>query len=884
MTESQEELPTQRPLQAQHLADPAAPEYAERAKPLYPGLPSGTGLGKYRILERIRTYHNAVVYKARDSMLDRLVAVKQMSPDLIDNPIACGNFKREAQLLARIPKDARNIINIHELIEDEIGLFIVEEFVVGHWLESLLFKRQVDHRNAYKLLKTAAWGLKTLHSHTIVHRDIQPGNIMVTKNGAAKIANLASASHEGELSAPPVITPKYAAPELLLERKYDDRVDIYGLGFSLYEVCVGRQAMDRYFANFIGEGIAAVGGWIDWHTNFDARLPDAAELNPFVPAPLAAILRQMTAKNLDERYTSIDQVLDAVGRYFTPGSAAGQRQIAVDLHSPIRLPDVMPPSWSADHLLPGPAGATVGAAAFKQPEAAPSSPWGQRLTRTQPVEMPDRSPIESDRWEWKPPRNADAAGYASGRFSPESRRLAGRRRRRTMGHVPPRPAQLAAIPLPPPAIETFKKHTPRAVTWSFSFVLVLAVVGTGVLAWLYSDRWIGPNAAEKLLFEAVAAYDAGQLEAAKTKFFDVKDLSVGNESLQALQNKADFWLEMIAAQKALALDEFEEVQRLLAKAERRGINPARVEVLQQLAWTKQDAARLAAIGMQELSKGNVPIVEADLEEYEKKAIEAGMDPQQLQDSVDQTKKDQKYEQSMKLAFTALRKEDFNGALASCAEAEAIRITTATRELRKRINDLRQRKDLVTRGDQAMVDRDFATAEAAYVQANQILASPDIEQKSRAARSYILIQEARQAVKEGELLLAEQKLKSSLWNAYTAEAKSMLDGMTRDFDAARIVRRGDQALDREEFDDAVRLYNEAIPKLPAPAAAKAKQKIVEVQRARLIKEGDQALKRMDRQKALKAYAAAQDLRDDPEIQARIENAKSPYPTSSRPNGE
>ena len=62
------------------------------------GIPSGSGLGKYRILERIRSTYNSTVYKARDTLLDRLVAIKQMTPALIDNPMACGDFRREAQM------------------------------------------------------------------------------------------------------------------------------------------------------------------------------------------------------------------------------------------------------------------------------------------------------------------------------------------------------------------------------------------------------------------------------------------------------------------------------------------------------------------------------------------------------------------------------------------------------------------------------------------------------------------------------------------------------------------------------------------------------------------------------------------------------------------
>ncbi len=865
MPESQDDQPILRSNPAQHLADA---ESSGRAKPLYPGLPSGTGLGKYRILERIRTYHNAVVYKARDAMLDRLVAVKQMSPELIDRPIACGNFKREAQLLARIPKDARNIINIHELIEDEIGLFIVEEFVAGHWLESLLFKRQVDHRHAFKLLKTAAWGLKTLHSNSIVHRDVQPGNIMVTKNGSAKIANLASAAHEGDLSAPPVITPKYAAPELLLERRYDDRVDIYGLGFAIYEVCAGRLAMDRHFAEIIGDGIGAVGRWIDWHTNLDARLPDVTALNPLVPPALAAILRQMTAKNLDERYTSIDQVVDAVSRFFTPPDEPRRADF---LHTPIRLPDVTPTSWKADHLLPTPPPAYADAEAFRPPTT--SAP---RLTRTQSVESTGRGPEVVDRWEWNAGRDPDTwSRRGPVRFSPQ------RRRRRAADSAPPRTAQIAAIPVPPPVVRTFKKHPWRVARWGFVFLTMLLLTSAGVFAVFFGGRLTGPHPLETLMREGVASYDGGQMEVAKSKFLKAKDLTVTEKDLQVLQNQSDFWLEMIAAQKALALNQFEEVQRLLHKAERRGVNPARVESLQQLAWSRQDAARLAETGMANIASGNLPAVEVELEEYEKKATAAGMDPNQLKVNLEQAKKDRAYSESIKLAMKALEKDDYASALTACGDAEGIRITTATRELRKRIIDSKQRKDLIARADLAMAERDFVAAESAYVQANQIFASPEIEQKSRAARSFILIEEARQAIQQGNLLMAEQKLKSSLWNSYTAEGKSLFDGMSPAFDAARIVRRGDRALERGEFDEATRLYEEAIPRLPSPANDAAKQKIVEVQRARLIKAGDEALKRKDRDKALEAYEAAKRIRDDDMIQQRMEYARSPFATTTRP---
>ncbi|MBK8268369.1 MAG: protein kinase [Planctomycetes bacterium] len=144
--------------------------------------------------------------------------------------MACGDFKREAQLLARVPKDARNVIGIHELIGDDQGLFIVEEFVNGDWLETLITKRKVGQADALRLLKYGCLGMRALHSKKIVHRDMQPSSLLISPNGQVRIGNFACAVHEGDHTPPPIIQTKYAAPELQLGMPHDDRVDIYSLG------------------------------------------------------------------------------------------------------------------------------------------------------------------------------------------------------------------------------------------------------------------------------------------------------------------------------------------------------------------------------------------------------------------------------------------------------------------------------------------------------------------------------------------------------------------------------------------------------------------------------------------------------------------------------
>lgn len=841
---------------------------AARSKPFYPGLPSGTGIGKYRILERIRTYHNAVVYKARDLMLDRLVAVKQMSPELIDSPIACGNFKREAQLLARIPKDSRYILNIHELIEDEVGLFIVEEFEAGHWLESLIFKRQVDFKNAYKLLKTAATGLRTLHAHMIVHRDLHPGNIMMTKNGSAKLANLASAAHEGDLGPPPVITPQYAAPELLLEKRYDNRVDIYGLGMVIYEVCVGRQALERHFADIFSSPFP-VGRWIDWQTDYTQHLPDASELNPLVPPQLSSIIRRMTAKNLDARYTSVDEVLDAIAGFFTAPRPAGEP----GWRGALEREPMQPGTPDRSLLAPRKRGY-----AFEDPYGIPTSERPQRNTSTHTVRSTNRAYNDALRWErayeYAPEQPRTAVPSARG----------GRRRmpRSAPAFVPPRPRHVAAIPAPPKVREIHKKRSPRILLWTMTFLLMLiTAIGGGAAIWYFQFGPARVNPMEQLITQAIHAYEAGNFSAAEEKLEEATRLKVDSRTTPFWTERARFWLDLVHAQNALEENRYETVQILLRDAGRRGVNPAKVEELQQKAWLKRDAQRLAEEGMDHIAQGNLPAVEAKLDEYAQKAAAVGMDPERLKDSLSLTRTEMKHTEFLQRGHDALKRAEYLEAITAVERAEDIQITTATRELRRAINDAQSRQKWVEKGDQAMLDKDFSEAEQCYNRAIQILPGVELERKSRLARAYVLLDDANDAIAKGDLLEGEKRLKSSLWNSATQDAQARLSRMTPAFDAARLVRLGDRALDNADLAKARQHYEQALPHLPPPADAAVRQKLASLEWKGLLIRGDEAAKRGDRAGALSAFEEARKLGAGGEADLRIKKLQSPTSGPSSP---
>ncbi len=835
---------------------------AERsATPFYPGLPTGTGLGKYRILERLWTTHNAVVYKARDATLDRLVTVKQMLPLLIDNPIACGLFKREAQFLARIPKDARQVVNIHELIEDQLGLFIVEEYVAGQWLESLIAKRQADPRAAIRILKTTAQGLRALHSLDLMHRGVHPANIMVGRNHNAKIANLGTAAHESDTTPPATIVPKFSAPELLQEARYDNRVDIYSLGMAIYEFCVGRIALHQFFGRQVEDPASAIGFWSRWHCDFDARLPDACELNPLVPPVLAAILRRMTAKSLNDRYVSIQEVLDAVSKCFEGGTERGEPQQFLPGSGPRRA-GLQGDSFQGFPLASRTTGSLL-------PASTPPPPATVRGTSRLTV-LTVRGPVPQT----LPPSEVAVPVVVESRLA--ARPAAGPARRRHRGSLrpPPRPVQAETIPAPRLVEELHKQRHPRFAAWLVTsvFFFVAALAGASAL-WYYHLRVAAKHPLEQLVAEAMSAYDAADYETARAKLAQAVEMPGPHAKVSQHRGKAASWLRMAQARIAFSRDDFDGALRLAREAEKLGVSPSDVDALRQLCWNRKDAYRLEEEGKKALEDGRLDEAELALDEYRQKAQDAGLDPSPLETRFHESRADQRYADALRLARESLANGNFDRAFMAVAEAERSKATTETRKLRQQIADTKERADWIVRGEEAMADQNYADAALAFEKANQVEATVEVERKARTAAAMVLYEKAQAAIESGDLLAAEQHLRSSVWRYPTFSARNRLEVMSVAFEAAATVKQADEEMERGNYAEAVRLYGEAIPRLPAPADASAKVKLVKARQQVAVQRGDQAFQQGRWEAALNAYEEARSLGSNGEILKKIEAAKA-----------
>jgi serine/threonine-protein kinase len=280
------------------------------------GLGPGERIGKYEVLGPLAAGDRATVYRCHDPLLDRDVAVKHIPAPLAQDPAFLERFRREARVLARLGAQQPAIIAIHELLEEDRGLFVVMEMFPGRPLESMLAEGPgpSDPKAALQIVWRVAAGLKAVHEAGIVHGNLAPSNILIGEGLRVKITDfgmgLGGASAGGA-------TP-YAAPELLEGRPIDGRTDQYSLGMIAYEMFLGRARFNEAFADVIGDGQDAANRWDAWHTNDQVHAPRLGQVLPHLPAALSQVVATMMAKYPQERFEDMEHLGRAIRLAFSP--------------------------------------------------------------------------------------------------------------------------------------------------------------------------------------------------------------------------------------------------------------------------------------------------------------------------------------------------------------------------------------------------------------------------------------------------------------------------------------------------------------------------------------------------------------------------------------
>jgi len=277
---------------------------------------ANTTISHYRIVSKIGAGGMGEVYLAHDTKLDRKVALKILSEELASNPDRMRRFVQEAKSAAAL--NHPNIATVHEIgVSDNVN-YIAMEFIDGATLREKIHQQQTDLRKLLRYLQHVAEGLAKAHAAGIVHRDLKPDNVMITRDGHAKILDFGlaklieqpplSGSESGETvtavmqhhSTPGTVmgTVGYMSPEQALgkNKDIDQRSDIFSFGCILFEAATGKKP-------FEGESVVKSLHMVIYETP-----PSIAELNPSAPAELQRIVRRCLAKDPDDRYQSIKEV------------------------------------------------------------------------------------------------------------------------------------------------------------------------------------------------------------------------------------------------------------------------------------------------------------------------------------------------------------------------------------------------------------------------------------------------------------------------------------------------------------------------------------------------------------------------------------------------
>ncbi len=280
-------------------------------------LKPGTYLqNRYEILEKIGSGGMSVVYKAQCHTLNRLVAIKVLKEEFAFDKAFIDKFKMEAQAAARLSHP--NIVSVYDVVEEDALHYIVMELIEGITLKNYIDKKGcLENKEAIGIAIQVASGIAAAHSHHIVHRDIKPQNIIISRDGKVKVADfgIAKAVSAQTMNASAVGSVHYISPEQARGGYCDERSDIYSFGITLYEMAAGK-------VPFEGDNTVAVA-----LAHLEDPVVPPTEYNPDIWPGLEQIILKCTQKKPDMRYASMEDVI------------ADLRRVLVDPQADIFAPE-----------------------------------------------------------------------------------------------------------------------------------------------------------------------------------------------------------------------------------------------------------------------------------------------------------------------------------------------------------------------------------------------------------------------------------------------------------------------------------------------------------------------------------------------------------------
>jgi hypothetical protein len=305
--------------------------------------------GRYKLEAKLGSGGMSTVYLAKDGTLDRDVAVKVMHREMSEQPDQLERFRQEARAVAKLSHP--NVVAVIDAGEDGGHPYIVFEYVEGETLKQRIARvGALDAQEALAYAIEIARGLTVAHARNMVHRDIKPQNVLIDAEGRAKLTDFGISrqlEQDGMTATGRVLgTTDYVAPEQAMGHPVDPRSDLYSLGVVLYEMLVGQ--VPFHADSQVGVAMK--------HVN--EELPDVQQRRPEISAAAALVVERATAKDADERYQGVGEMIDDLSTALEveaarAGSTTGEATSVLDAVPPPqrKLSGPGRRSWAAILLL-----------------------------------------------------------------------------------------------------------------------------------------------------------------------------------------------------------------------------------------------------------------------------------------------------------------------------------------------------------------------------------------------------------------------------------------------------------------------------------------------------------------------------------------------------
>lgn len=254
---------------------------------------------RYEILAKAGAGGMSDVYKAKDHVLGRFVAIKVLKPEFAEDVNFVTKFRTEAQSAAGL--EHPNIVNIYDVGSEEGFHYIVMEYVEGITLKTYIEKKlQLSYKEAISIAIQVGRGIEAAHNKNIVHRDIKPQNIMISTEGKVKVTDfgIARAATSNTIHSDVMGSVHYSSPEQARNGFVDGKSDIYSLGIVMYEMVTGRVPFD-------GDTTVAIA-----IQHLQEEMESPRTYVPDLPVSLEKIILKCTQKSADRRYPTISSLLE----------------------------------------------------------------------------------------------------------------------------------------------------------------------------------------------------------------------------------------------------------------------------------------------------------------------------------------------------------------------------------------------------------------------------------------------------------------------------------------------------------------------------------------------------------------------------------------------